>query len=61
MEGREPAVLALLEAEDLMQVLGGLPLGKEHCAYLAVNALRDALKQWQAIRSEAVQDEGDVP
>jgi NifU-like protein involved in Fe-S cluster formation len=47
MEGRGPEMLARLEAEDLMRVLGGLPLGKEHCAYLAVNALRSLLEQWQ--------------
>ncbi len=30
--------------EDVLQALGGLPLGKEHCAALAVGALRNALK-----------------
>ena len=29
--------------EELAARLGGLPLGKEHCAELAVNALRKAL------------------
>ena len=48
MEGRDPEILARLEADDLMRLLGGLPLGKEHCAYLAVNALRDVLRQWEA-------------
>jgi nitrogen fixation NifU-like protein len=46
MEGRGPEMLAKLEAEDLMRILGGLPLGKEHCAQLAVTALRDLLAQW---------------
>jgi nitrogen fixation NifU-like protein len=36
---------ALIEPGDLERVLGGLPLGKEHCAALAVNALKDALRQ----------------
>ncbi len=31
--------------EDVMAALNGLPLGKKHCADLAVNALRDALSQ----------------
>ena len=31
--------------EDVMGALDGLPLGKRHCADLAVNALRDALSQ----------------
>jgi NifU-like protein involved in Fe-S cluster formation len=47
MEGRGPEMLARLEAEDLMKVLGGLPLAKEHCAYLTVNALRDLLAKWR--------------
>jgi len=41
---REEALV--LEAGDLMKVVGGLPLGKEHCAVLAVNALRDGLRRW---------------
>lgn len=32
-----------LSAHDLTLVLGGLPLGKEHCAGLAVGSLHDAL------------------
>jgi nitrogen fixation NifU-like protein len=48
MEGRGPDVLAKLEAEDLMRVLGGLALGKEHCAVLAVSALRQLVAQWEA-------------
>jgi NifU-like protein involved in Fe-S cluster formation len=47
MEGRTPETLSLLTADDLMRILGGLPLGKEHCAHLAVNALRDLLAKWQ--------------
>jgi NifU-like protein involved in Fe-S cluster formation len=50
MEGRGPSALAKLEAEDLIRVLGGLPLAKEHCAYLAVNALKDLLTKWQHAR-----------
>ena len=36
---------ASLDASDLMNVLGGLPLGKEHCAELTVKALQQALRQ----------------
>jgi NifU-like protein involved in Fe-S cluster formation len=46
MEGRGPDVLSVLTADDLMRVLGGIPLGKEHCAYLAVGALQDLLRKW---------------
>jgi hypothetical protein len=30
-----------------MKILGGLPLGKEHTAHLAVDALRDLLGKWR--------------
>jgi nitrogen fixation protein NifU and related proteins len=42
-EGRSFEQAKLLEAGDLMTVMGGLPLGKEHCAELAVGSLRHAL------------------
>lgn len=41
--GRTAEKARLLEASDLSAILGGLPLGKEHCAGLAVGALRRAL------------------
>jgi nitrogen fixation NifU-like protein len=46
MEGRGPEMLNKLTADDLMAVLGGLPLGKEHCAVLTVTALRDLVGKW---------------
>jgi len=49
MEGRGPEMLGKLTADDLMRVLGGLPLGKEHCATLAISALKDLLSQWAAV------------
>ena len=45
MAGRTPDEARVLEAEDLRRVLGGLPLGKEHCADLVVEALRAALRK----------------
>lgn len=45
LEGQTISTAASLEASDLMSVLGGLPLGKEHCAELAMKALRYALQQ----------------
>lgn len=41
-EGRNRVDVLKINAEDLMIVLGGLPLGKEHCAYMTVRALQDA-------------------
>lgn len=43
--GKTPAQAQALEASDLSAALGGLPLGKEHCAQLALDALRSALSQ----------------
>ena len=41
--GRTLAQVRVLEAGDLERVLGGLPLGKEHCAQMTVQALQDGL------------------
>ena len=48
MEGRTREVLSRLTADDLMRVLGGLPLGKQHCAGLAVTALQQAITKMRA-------------
>ncbi len=45
IEGKTASDIAAIEADELSAVLGGLPLGKEHCARLAVGALRSALSQ----------------
>lgn len=46
--GRTSEQVSVIEAEDLILVIGGVPLGKEFCADLAVDALRDALSQKDA-------------
>lgn len=43
-EGKTREQAQVIEPRDLELVLGGLPLGKEHCASLAVKALRSALR-----------------
>jgi NifU-like protein involved in Fe-S cluster formation len=40
--GRTLAKLQVMEAQDLLMVVGGLPLGKEFCTQITVEALRDA-------------------
>ncbi len=45
VKGKTREQASILTASDLMLVMGGLPLGKEHCAKLSVEALRDALEQ----------------
>lgn len=44
-KGRPPPSLLVMEPADLLIVVGGLPLGKEFCAEMTVNALRDAVRQ----------------
>jgi NifU-like protein involved in Fe-S cluster formation len=43
--GRTPEQASVIEAKDLILVIGGVPLGKEFCADLAVGALQDGLSQ----------------
>ena len=42
-KGKTLAEAAAITRDDVEKLLGGLPLGKGHCAGLAVNALQDAL------------------
>jgi NifU-like protein involved in Fe-S cluster formation len=42
---RTPQQVKVLKPNDLITVLGGVPLGKEHCADLAINALREVVTQ----------------
>ncbi len=50
--GRTPEQAGLLDADALRRILGGVPPGKEHCADLAVNALKDGLRQERQARME---------
>lgn len=43
--GQSIATVRQLKAKDLAAALGGLPRNKDHCAVLAVDALRAALAQ----------------
>lgn len=46
--GKDLEQAALLEGSDIMALLGGLPQEKEHCAHLAAQTLRDAVRDfWQ--------------
>ncbi len=40
---------AALEGEDVLEVLGGLPEEHQHCAHLAVQTLREAIRSYWAI------------
>jgi NifU-like protein involved in Fe-S cluster formation len=43
--GKSPEEALKITSKDILDALGGLPLGKEHCAGLATGALRNALKE----------------
>lgn len=43
--GKSVAEALQLDPDQVIQGLGGLPLGREHCAHLAVNALRNGLSR----------------
>jgi len=45
LPGKTVAEARALKAKDISAALGGLPRNKEHCAVLAVDALRAALAQ----------------
>lgn len=42
--GRSLAQVSVIQPDDLARVLGGVPLGKEHCPELSVGALLDAVR-----------------
>ena len=43
--GRESEKMKLLEPEELILILGGLPEGKESYARLAIDAIRSAVEE----------------
>lgn len=46
--GRDLEDAAAIEGSDILNLLGGLPQEKEHCAHLAAQTLREAVRTyWQ--------------
>jgi NifU-like protein involved in Fe-S cluster formation len=43
--GRETSIVEILEANDILVMLGGLPDGKEELPQMALDALRQAVKR----------------
>ena len=56
-EGKTLPRASALDADSLMTVLGGLPLGKEHAAQLAITALRRAVEQIVSGRAETPEEQ----
>lgn len=54
VKGKTVEQAGVLTSGDLMLVLGGLPLGKEHCAKLAVDALNDAITKLRFLEGYCV-------
>ncbi len=51
-QNRSLAQAQQISTGDILQALGGLPPDHEHCATLAVNALKDAIKNYLAFERE---------
>ena len=54
VEGQSVEACGAISAGGLLAALGGLPLGKRHCAQLAISALRDALARATAPAASAL-------
>jgi nitrogen fixation NifU-like protein len=52
VRGRSIARTLGISQQDVLDALGGLPEGNKHCALLAVNTLREAIKDYLAFRKE---------
>ena len=50
--GRSVSQALRISQQDVLAALGGLPEGNEHCALLAVNTLREAVKDYRDFRKE---------
>ncbi len=50
--GKSPAGALGVSHQDVLDALGGLPAGNVHCTLLAVNALREAVKDYLAVKKE---------
>lgn len=52
--GKPPRAAARIEQADILGVLGGLPKESEHCALLAANTLRSAVRDFVGPASKAL-------
>ncbi len=51
-KGKDIAAAANIEQQDVLDALGGLPEESEHCALLASNTLKEALKSYREGNSQ---------
>ncbi len=52
VEGKQVLQAQRINQQDVIAALGGLPNDHQHCAVLAVNALKGAIKDYLAIKRE---------
>jgi nitrogen fixation NifU-like protein len=50
--GKKAAEAARISQQDVLEALGGLPQGNVHCALLASNTLREAVKDYLKFKNE---------
>ncbi|MDY6892349.1 MAG: iron-sulfur cluster assembly scaffold protein [Chloroflexota bacterium] len=51
-KGKSLAVASRISQQDILGALGGLPEESEHCALLASNAVKEAIKNYLALKNE---------
>jgi len=51
-KGKSIAEARKISQENVLDALGGLPEESQHCALLASNALKEAIKDYLAIKRE---------
>lgn len=53
VKGKAPAEAEHIEQQDVLDALGGLPEESEHCALLASNTLKEAVKNYREKKRES--------
>lgn len=51
-KGKNVAKALKISGEDVLNALGGLPEESQHCAFLAANTLKAAIKDYLALQKE---------
>jgi nitrogen fixation NifU-like protein len=52
-KGKSPDEVITIEQQDVLDALGGLPEESEHCALLAANTLKEAVKNYREKKGES--------
>jgi nitrogen fixation NifU-like protein len=52
VKGKNMSLAQKINQQDILEALGGLPEESQHCALLAANTLREAIKDYMIMRRE---------